>query len=165
MAFGVLFFYLRGKLKAVYGVAALAVLGLVDQWGVASRTLNAGKYEPRPKTEYTKPEPTPADAQILEDQDPHYRVLDLSRGGITGNATTSFFHKSLSGYHAAKMQIFQEVVDKYLTQDIGKNLHIVGMLNGKYIIGQEGQVIPNEKTAEMPGLYRMFKLYLMPMQK
>jgi hypothetical protein len=52
----------------------------------------------------------------------------------------------LSGYHAAKIQIFQEVVDKYLGADLGKNLHLVGMLNGKYIIGQGGQVMPNDQN-------------------
>ncbi len=145
-AFAVAWFYLRGKLKAVYGVAALGLLGLADQWGVANRTLNAEKYIARPKTDFTKPDQTPADNQILADKDPHYRVLDLSRGSITGNASTSFFHKSLSGYHAAKLQIFQEVVDKYLSADLGKNLHLVGMLNGKYIISQDGQVIPNDKN-------------------
>jgi hypothetical protein len=144
-AFAVLFFYLRGSLKAVFGVAILGALALADQWGVASRTLNAEKYVARPKTEYTKPEMTAADKQIKEDKDIHYRVLDMSRGSLTGNATTSFFHKSLSGYHAAKIQIYQEVVDKYLGNDLGKNMHIVGMLNGKYLIGQDGQVMPNDK--------------------
>jgi hypothetical protein len=145
-AFALAYFYLRGKLKAVYGVAAIGLLGLVDQWGVASRTLNAEKYVARTKTDFTKPAPTPADEQILADPDIHYRVLDLSRGSITGNWVTSFFHKSLSGYHAAKMQNFQEVVDKYLGADLGKNLHLVGMLNGKYIINQNGQVMPNDKN-------------------
>jgi hypothetical protein len=146
VAVGILMVYLTGRLKAMYGVAALGVLALADQWGVASRTLSADKYVARPKTEYIKPTMTPADEQIKQDKDIHYRVLDMSRGSITGNANTSFFHKSLSGYHAAKMQIFQEVVDKYFGTDLGKNLHIVGMLNGKYLISQDGQVMPNDKN-------------------
>jgi hypothetical protein len=144
--FGLLFFYLHGRLKGMYAVAVIAVLALVDQWGVASRTLSADKYINKPKTTYSKPDPTPADLRIMEDKDIHYRVLDLSRGSITGNANTSFYHKSISGYHAAKIQIFQEVVDKYLGADLGKNLHIIGMLNGKYLIGQDGQVMPNDKN-------------------
>ena len=49
----------------------------------------------------------------------------------------------MSGYHAAKLQRFQEVVDKYLGKELNRNLHIVGMMNGKYIIGDKGQVFPN----------------------
>jgi len=142
IAFTILSLYLTGRLRAALGVFALSALILADHWGVVSRTLTADKWVNK-KTATAPPAPEAFDQQIQQDPDIHYRVLDLSRGGITGNATTSYFHKSLSGYHAAKLQRFQDVVDMYLNAKLGENLHIVGMMNGKYIVTQQKQVIPN----------------------
>lgn len=141
-AAALLYFYLGGKLKAGLMVGLVATLSLADTWMVCLRSLPSNKYESK-KSATAPPSAEEYDLQIKADKDPHYRVLDLSRGGIAGNATTSYFHKSLSGYHAAKLQRFQEVVEKYLGKDLTKNLHIVGMMNGKYIVGDKGQVFPN----------------------
>ncbi|MBC7775979.1 MAG: hypothetical protein H7246_11140 [Phycisphaerae bacterium] len=144
-AASLIFFYLRGSLKAGLMVGLVATLSLADTWLVCMRSLPASKYESK-QAATNPPKEETFDNQIKADKDPYYRVLDLARGGITGNATTSYFHKSLSGYHAAKLQRFQEVVDKYLSRDLGKNLHIVGMMNGKYLITDKGQVFPNPEA-------------------
>ena len=144
-AASLIFFYLGGKIKAGVMVGLVALLSLADTWLVCLRSLPSSKYESK-QSAISPPKPEAYDLQIKADPDPHYRVLDLSRGGITGNATTSYFHKSLSGYHAAKLQRFQEVVDKYLGQDLNRNLHIVGMMNGKYLISDKGQVFPNPEV-------------------
>jgi len=144
-AAALIYLYLGGKLKASLMVVLVATLSLADTWLVCLRSLPASKYETR-QAATAPPEEEAFDKQIKADKDPHYRVLDLSRGGIAGNATTSYFHKSLSGYHAAKLQRFQEVVDKYLGKDLNRNLHIVGMMNGKYLIGDKGQVFPNPEV-------------------
>lgn len=144
-AAALIFFYLGGKLKAGLMVGLVATLSLADTWLVCLRSLPASKYESK-QAATAPPQEEDYDRQIKADKDPHYRVLDLSRGGITGNATTSYFHKSLSGYHAAKLQRFQEVVDKYLGKDLNRNLHIVGMMNGKYLITDKGQVFPNPEV-------------------
>ncbi len=144
-AASLIFLYLGGKMKAALMVGLVAALSLADTWLVCLRSLPASKYENK-QTATAPPKAEAYDQQIKADPDPHYRVLDLSRGGITGNATTSYFHKSLSGYHAAKLQRFQEVVDKYLGKDLNKNLHIVGMMNGKYLISDKGQVFPNPEA-------------------
>lgn len=144
-AFGILWFYLTGRLKAIVSIFALSAIVLADHWGVVSRTLTSEKWVQK-KAATTPPSPEAFDQQILQDPDIHYRVLDLSRGGITGNAATSYFHKSLSGYHAAKLQRYQDVVDTYLNTKLGENLHIVGMLNGKYVVTQQKQVIPNPQA-------------------
>ncbi|MFN0036554.1 MAG: hypothetical protein ACKVUS_15925 [Saprospiraceae bacterium] len=144
-AAALIYFYLRGSLKAALMVSLVAVLSLADTWLVCLRTLPATKYENK-KTATAPPAQQPFDQQLKMDKDPHFRVLDLARGGITGNATTSYFHKSLSGYHAAKLQRFQEVVDKYLGQNLNRNLHIVGMMNGKYLVNDKGQVFPNPEV-------------------
>lgn len=140
VAAGLLWFYLRGALKAGLSAWMLVVLALADHWPITTRTLSWDKYE-RAGAELTMPKPEPFDLEIQKDPDTHYRVLDLSRGGITANAITSFFHKSLSGYHAAKLQRFQEVVDTFLAPHLSQSLHLVGMLNGKYLVTQERQVM------------------------
>jgi hypothetical protein len=141
-AVGVLWFALQGRLKAWMGVAAIALLALIDHWGICARTLTADNFE-SPREVLTAPTPTEYDKKILADTDPHFRVLDLSRGAITSNWTASYFHKSLSGYHAAKLQRYQEVVDTFLGNKLGENLDLIGMFNGKYIITSKGDVAPN----------------------
>jgi len=145
VAVWIIWLYLQGYLKAGLMVILVAFASLADNWMVCTRTLTAQKYENK-RAALSPPQETDYDKQIKQDPDPHYRVLDLARGGITGNAQTSYFHKSLSGYHAAKLGRFQEVVDTFLTTDLGNNLHIVGMLNGKYVVTQDGNVIRNPEA-------------------
>ncbi len=142
---GLLWLYLQGRLKAGLTIILLTIFSLADNWMVASRTLSSDKYESK-RTAVLPPQEEAFDRQIKQDPDPHYRVLDLARGGITGNAIASYFHKSLSGYHAAKLQRYQEVVDTFLGANLNQNLHIVGMFNGKYIITQQGDVIANPQA-------------------
>lgn len=145
LAAALIWLSLRGTVKAGIAVLGITVLALGDHWVICNRNLNTNKYESK-RNATAAPQPQAFDLKIKEDKALSYRVLDLSRGGIAGNATTSYFHKSLSGYHAAKLQRYQEVVDTFLGEDLGKNLHIVGMFNGKYIVTQKGDVIPNEKA-------------------
>lgn len=145
---GVLWFFLKKTMKSTIAVLAVGIIAVADIWLVAARTLTPTKYETK-KAATAEPVPTPTDQQILADKDPHFRVLDLSRGGITGNAQSSQFFKSFSGYSAAKLALYQDIVEKYLGQNLQNSLHIVGMLNGKYIItaGQQGaRVMPNPKV-------------------
>ncbi|MBN8677762.1 MAG: hypothetical protein J0M29_06020 [Chitinophagales bacterium] len=144
-AAGIIYMYLGGKMKAALMVGLVAGLSLADIWLVCTRSINSSKYETK-QAATAPPKPEAYDNQIKADPDPHYRVLDLSRGSITANGTTSYFHKSLSGYHAAKLQRFQEVMDRYLTKGLGQNLHLIGMMNGKYLITDKGQVFPNPEA-------------------
>lgn len=142
VAAALIWFYLQGRIKSSWAVVLIVLFSLADNWMVCSRTLTAKDYESK-RAALAPPPEKDYDKQIKQDPDVDYRVLDLSRGGITANATTSYFHKSLSGYHAAKLQRYQEVVDSFFNVDLKKNLHVVGMLNGKYIISQEGDIFPN----------------------
>lgn len=143
-AAGLIWLYLRGILKGSLMVLAIAALALTDHWLVCRRTLNDTKYETK-KAASAPPKETPADKQIKADPDPHYRVLDLAGGAIATNYGPSFFHKNIGGYHAAKLQRFQEVVDTFLTgQVMAKNIHLLGMMNVKYFITQNGPVLNPE---------------------
>jgi hypothetical protein len=145
-AAALIWLYLQGKLKSSIAVLSVAVLSLADNWSVCTRTLSSDKYENK-REAIAPPKPTATDNEIKADKDPHFRVLDFSRGGIAGNWTTSYFHQSMSGYHAAKLQRYQELADSLLNPaQINANLHVVGMLNGKYLVGQNGQLIKNPKA-------------------
>lgn len=141
-----LFFYLRGGIKSSVVAMSILVLVLADHWLVSSRNISPEKYTNARNTS-APPKPEAFDLEIQKDKDIHYRVLDLARGSITSNGTNSYFHKSINGYHAAKLQRFQEVVEKYLDgEKINESLHILGMMNTKYIIAPKGEVIPNPKA-------------------
>ena len=152
---GILFAFLKGKIKVLVAVLLVGVLSVLDVWLVNKRILFAEKYE-TPRQATTSANPTPADQQIMADPDPHYRVLDLSRGTPFKSADASYFHKSIGGYHAAKLMILQDVAENYLDPQYGKNpieyRNILGMLNTKYIIqGGQGSAPQVAKLPEALG--------------
>ncbi len=155
LAAGCLFAFLKGKIKVLVAVLLVGVLSILDVWLVNKRILFAEKYE-TPRQAASSANPTPADQQIMADPDPHFRVLDLSRGTPFMSADASNFHKSIGGYHAAKLMILQEVAENYLSPQYGKNpleyRNILGMLNTKYIIqGGQGSVPQVAKLPEALG--------------
>ncbi len=142
-AAAVLFFYIKGKLKSGVSVLLVAVLALADHWGVAKRGFSGDEFQDK-KTATADPIATQVDKEILQDQDLHYRVLDVSKS-LTGNGLTSFFHKSLSGYSAVKIQRYQEVIDSVYAKggyDFGSMLNVLGMFNAKYLIARDKENRP-----------------------
>ena len=144
LAAGSLFAFLKGKIKVLVAVLLVGALSILDVWLVNKRILFAEKYE-TPKQATASANPTSADQQIMADPDPYFRVLDLSRGTPFKSADASYFHKSIGGYHAAKLMILQDVAERYLDPQYGQNplehRNILGMLNTKYVI-QGGQGNP-----------------------
>lgn len=150
-----LFAFLKGKIKVLVAVLLVGALSILDVWLVNKRILFAEKYE-TPKQATASATPTAADQQIMADPDPHFRVLDMSRGTPFKSANASYFHKSIGGYHAAKLMILQEVADRYLDPQSGKNplenRNILGMLNTKYVIqGGQGSAPQVAKLPEALG--------------
>ncbi|HRD37628.1 MAG TPA: hypothetical protein PLC65_03265, partial [Bacteroidia bacterium] len=109
-------------------------------------------------------EKSPADEEILKDQDPNYRVLNLSTSPFQ-DAATSYWHKSIGGYHGAKLRKYQELIDFHydrqlqtfygginstrgndsLVNQLFSKLYMWNMLNTKYIIvpaGEDRSTIP-----------------------
>jgi hypothetical protein len=147
---GVIFYFINQKIKYNYAVLAMGLLILVDMWPVAKRFLNSDNFVS--KKEYTNPiTESAADKFILQDKSPDYRVLNIS-ADIFNDATTSYFHKSLGGYHGAKMLRYQELIENCLYDEIQNmvgdlkaaglngvdqamaNKGVLNMLNTKYII-------------------------------
>ena len=87
---------------------------------------------------FKTPEPSQADKDILKDTDIHYRVLDLTVGNPFTSSDAANFHKSIGGYHAAKLYKFQNVSERYFNNPTA-HLNILSMMNTKYIIQQNQQ--------------------------
>ena len=140
-----------GKLKSTPMVAAITVLCLVDMWGINKRYLNDGMFS-RPKTNEQAFPMSDADRIICQDPDTYYRVLNLTVSTFNDNST-SFHHKSIGGYHAAKLRRYQELIEEHLQGEMGRIQRaaidgaghldacpgdslfpVLNMLNTKYVI-------------------------------
>lgn len=157
LASGILWLSLKSKVKQVYLFVGLALLILIDLWGVDRRYLSPDNFVE--KTRFAQNNnPTPANSFILQDPDPGIRVLDLTgpnpqRPNPYKWSRTSRFHRSLGGYHAAKLGRYQDLIDNNLFPEMqilfqsfgtGATLERVteamskmsahNMLNSKYII-------------------------------
>ncbi|WP_428328141.1 YfhO family protein [Mucilaginibacter sp.] len=130
IAFGLLWAFIKQKINANVLSMVLFVLVLVDLWSVDKRFLNDDHFSAREDVQ--APKPRDVDNAINQDKDPDYRVLDLSGGDPFTNASTSYFHKSIGGYHAAKLKRYDELQSSQFSQNLNQN--VLNMLNTKYII-------------------------------
>ena len=157
----VLLLALLKKLQPKYAVALIFALCLVDMWQVNKRYLNDAMFVERSVRE-TPQQETATDQHILQDRSLDYRVLNLASNTFNENET-SYYHKSIGGYHAAKLRRYQELIDAYIAPEMshamsaiaeaqgdmtsvaGDSIYpVLNMLNTKYIIMplQGGQTVP-----------------------
>ena len=136
LAVGVIALVIYGKLKKGYAIAALALLVVADMTPVAFRYLSHDDFVAPRKTQIVA---TEADKAIMKDKELGYRVFNLSVSPFN-DATTSMFHRSVGGYHGAKLSRYQDIIDYYLPTNLPHE-GILDMLNTKYIISPEGQVV------------------------
>ncbi len=137
---GLLWLLIKGNIKSWMAIAGIAVLTVGDFWTIGKRILYDDKFEDK-ATLAKNLEPQPADIKIMQDKDPNFRVLDLRGGDPFQTAATSAFHKSVGGYHSAKLMVYQEMIAAHLSnfkKDVPilaqPNMSLYGMLNAKYII-------------------------------
>lgn len=142
--------YRAGKIRAPWLAAAVTLLCLLDMWGVNRRYLNDEMFVD-PLTKQQVFAKTDVDAQILQDKSPDYRVLNFASDTFNENET-SYWHKSIGGYHAAKLARYQDLISECIAPEMQKTMKtlqqygdlskvngdtvcpVINMLNGKYFI-------------------------------
>lgn len=142
---GVIYALVINKLKTGYFYVILTLLFLIDMWPVDARFMRSDAFVPRLEAK-TAFKPTSADIQILKDKDPDFRVWNLSVSTFN-DASTSYFHKSIGGYHGAKMKRYQELIEKHISKN---NMQVINMLNTKYVIvpnKEQGPVVQQNPEA------------------
>lgn len=127
-ACALIWFYYNKKIKQVVFISVLGLLVLGDLWQVDKRYLNDSDFEKKKAAALF--EKTPADEEILKDTDPNYRVYNNTTD-FDKDAITAYYHKTIGGYHGAKMRRFQELIEWQLAKN---NMECYNMLNVKYII-------------------------------
>lgn len=157
-----LLFFAMGRLKAKATLGLVAVLCLIDLWSVDKRYLCDEMYVEKQNVAREKLfQPSPADKVILEDKALDYRVLNLATNTFNENET-SYFHKSIGGYNAAKLRRYQEMIEEHIAPEMqalykevataGGDMTLVNdsvfpvinMLNTRWFIlpGADGQTFP-----------------------
>jgi hypothetical protein len=130
LAAGLLWAFIKDKIKPVVLIAGLGIVIAIDLIPVAHDYLNDKSYVDASEYE-TAFEPRPVDKKIMADPDPYFRVLDLTRDPYN-DAVQAYFFKCVGGYHPAKMEIYQDLIDRQMSR--GFNSQVLNMLNTKYII-------------------------------
>ena len=139
----------KGRMTAT--TIAVVLIVAIDLIGIGKRYLNSEHFI-TPKNFEAQYTPRPVDEMLFEDEDPDFRVLDISINTFNSSAT-SYHHKTIGGYSPVKMQRYQDLIDRYITseikqvygtvskaetiQDVSDNLpylKVISRLNGKYII-------------------------------
>ena len=115
-------------------VTFVALFVVIDMYFVDQRYLNNGNFIEKRKAD--KPfVMSDIDKQILQDESLDYRVINLATSTFN-DAATSYFHKSVGGYHGAKLRRYQDIIDHYLSKQNANYWKVLNMLNTKYIIYQ-----------------------------
>lgn len=135
ISFMLILLNVNGKLKSNYMFVGLALFVLIDMYPVDKRYLNNKNFIDKRKTD--KPfAMSEIDKQILQDKSLDYRVLNLTVSTFN-DASTSYFHKSVGGYHGAKLRRYQDIIDHYLSKQSPNYWKVINMLNTRYVIYQD----------------------------
>ena len=137
------YLFMIKKIKTNTLILVVACLVVIDMWTIDKRYLNEDNFESvrKERTFYKK---TKADQAILKDKDPNFKVMNLTVSTFN-DASTSLFHKSIGGYHGAKMLRYQELIEHHISKN---NMNVLNMLNTKYFI------VPNQKRQPVAQLNR-----------
>ncbi len=147
LAAALIWVYSIKKFNKAIVYVGLGILILFDMVGVDRRYLNDNHYERKPRKQVPY-RITPADIQILNDKELDYRVYNTTVSPFN-DASTSYYHKSIGGYHGAKLRRYQDLIEHHLS--VG-NMEVLNMLNTKYfIVGGQGQAPTAQKNPNRLG--------------
>ena len=123
---------ISGKMNKKYMFPILALLVVIDMYTIDRRYLNSSNFIDKRKADkpFTMSE---VDRQILNDATLDYRVINLTTSTFN-DAGTSYFHKSVGGYHGAKLRRYQDIIDHYLSKRDINYWKVLNMLNTRYLI-------------------------------
>ncbi|MFC5409601.1 YfhO family protein [Larkinella bovis] len=151
---GLIWLFVRNRLKPAVFYPLVLALVIFDLFGIDKRYFNNDDFVNKQAIQETV-SPTPADEQILADKSLDFRVLDLTTSFMS-DAKASYFHKSLGGYHAAKMRRYQELADFQLYRNLRESptapnaYNVINMLNTRYFITQAQSANPEQQQAPGP---------------
>lgn len=158
---GLLWAYLTDKLKQNFLLAGIALITVGDLWTVGKRYLDSDKFVAKKSYESYK-KPRVADTEILKDKSLSYRVFDFTID-VWNSSSTSYFHKTIGGYHPAKLQRYQDLIERHIQPETSAlrnglskaksladiaplmaRMPVLNMLNSKFFIANpEGAPIRN----------------------
>jgi hypothetical protein len=162
LSIGSIYLLISKKLKKETVIVVLGLLIVADLALIDVRYLNYSQFKKKTNSNEQAIAPSPADMQILADKELDYRVLSFDVSPFN-DATVSYFHKNVGGYHGAKFRRYQELREAYMDQPIGMvqgniqnipatilldtlqkmgQMEIFNMMNTKYFIAN-GQAVPN----------------------
>lgn len=145
LAFMSIFGFYKGWLKKWAAILIIGILAITDLVSVNLKYVNHSDFVSKEKYKAYF-QPRSVDTQILQDKDLHYRVQDYSLNTYN-SSFASYFHKTVGGYHAAKLQRFQDISDYHLRTN---NMNVLNMLNTKYFItGERGNEQVRLNTAAL----------------
>lgn len=150
LVIGLLYLSLKNLIKPIVAVIILIVVNSGDLLLVAGKYLNKDSYlESADDLKAAYFTPSPADQQILQDKDPHYRVHNISTGEVfSGSAAiTSYHHRNIGGYHPAKLRIYQDLIEVQLSKQ-QPNMDVLNMLDTRYVI------VPPENRQQPAPVYK-----------
>lgn len=155
--YAVLAVYRFGSMKQNLVIAIIAALVIIDMVPVNKRFMNNDDFVSASKAGI---KPTKADKMILQDTDLDYRVMNLTVSPFN-DASTSYFHKSVGGYHGAKMKRYQELIDSCLSKN---NMAVYNMLNTRYFIveGSDGQPTAQRNPGALGNAWFVQNVHIVP---
>jgi hypothetical protein len=150
-AMAVIWLFIKQKINASVALTGWIFLILLDMLPIDKKYLNDSNYSTKSKKQATTIKASVADMEILKDKTLNYRVLSLQNPFNDG--LTAYFHRSLGGYHGAKLKRYQEIIDRYLTDEVRRlqaatpdeqaallpSMTAVNLLNAKYLIDDPNQ--------------------------
>jgi hypothetical protein len=132
LAMALIALFIKKKINAMIMIVGITILSTADLLQFGMNYLNDKSFEAKADAEANSFPLTQADQQILADKDPNYRVFNTSS---MEEAKTSYYHKSIGGYHPAKLGIYDDLIAYQFKGNI--NMSVVNMLNAKYFIQQQ----------------------------